>query len=402
MLIQHKNLHKSISDRFKKPAFRRLFGLITLGLIITSAAVVHADIYQVQIDNLKAQNSQVQSTINSLQGEATTYQSALDQFQTKVYLLQQQINANVAKQTDLEKQVADNQAKIDLDRAYLASTIKAMYVDGTPTTIEELATSNNLSDFVDKQEYRSKVQTNLNGLLTKIEDLKKQLQAQKVEVDQLLRAQTDQQNQLTSELYQQNQLLTYNSNQQAQYTQQLQDNQSKIAILRVQQAAALASATGSGGKSPVGYPIKYKNMTGPQQCGGDYEYCYNSDGSLTYLDQYVYDPWGLYYARECVHYVLDTLAVRGYYTYGNWSGRGNAYQWVGFTTSTGLATLVSDPQPGDVVYMPIGNLGHVGIVEAVNNDGTIHVSQMNWYPGKYNTMDLYLSSVGIQFLRFHH
>lgn len=402
MLNKHKHFNKSKFKLVKLIASRPVVSFVTLGLIVGSVAVAHADFYQTQIDNLKAQNSQVQSSINALQGEATTYQAAVNQLQTEVYLVQVQINASVAKQADLEQQIADNQAKIDLDRAYLASTIKAMYVDGTPSTIEQLATSNSLSDFVDKQEYRSKVQSNLNDLLAKIEALKKELQAQKVEVDQLLRNQTDQRKQLSADLYQQDQLLSYNVSQQTQYTQQLQANQTKIAILRAQQAAAIASATGSGGRSPVGYPIRYTNMTAGQVCGGGYEYCYNSDGSATYLDQYVYDPWGFYYARECVHYVIDTLAVRGYYTGGHWpAGGGNAYQWVGYTTNAGLATLVSNPQPGDVVYIPIGSLGHVAIVEAVNNDGTVLVSQMNWYPGKYNTMDLDLSSPGIQFLRFH-
>lgn len=406
MLNKHKHLNKYRFNLVKLIASRPLVSFITLGLIIGSAAVAHADYYQQQIDNLKAQNSQVQSSINSLQGEATTYQAAVNQLQTEAYLVQLQINANSAKQADLEQQINDNQAKIDLDKAYLASTIKAMYVDGTPSTIEQLATSNSLSDFVDKQEYRSKVQTNLNDLLTKIEALKKELQAQKVEVDQLVRDQTDQHNQLSSDLYQQDQLLNYNVSQQTQYTQQLQDNQSKIAILRAQQAAAYASATGANGRSPVGQPIQYTNMSPSQRgvgldCGGGYEYCYYSDGSLTKLDDWVNDPFGFHLARECAHYVVDALHVRGYYV-GVWpSGKGYAYNWVGYTTGAGLATLVSSPQPDDVVYIPIAPLGHVAIVDWINGDGTAHVSQFNWVSGQYNTMDLYLSSPGIQFLRFH-
>ena len=219
MLNKHKHLNKYRFNLFKLVALRPVLSFITLGLIIGSVAVVHADYYyQPQIDNLKFRNNQVQSSINALQGEATTYQSAVSQLKTEVNLVQLQINNNVAKQADLEQQISDNQAKIDLDRAYLASTIKAMYVDGTPTTIEQLATSNSLSDFVDKQEYRSKVQTNLNDLLQKIVALKKELQSQKIEIDQLVREQTDQRQQLSSNLYQQDQLLTYNVSQQTQYT----------------------------------------------------------------------------------------------------------------------------------------------------------------------------------------
>lgn len=371
-------------------------------IIAGSVAVVHADQYDVQINNLKSQNNKVQSTINSLQSEAVTYKSAVNQLQSEVYTVQQQINFNIAKQAELEQQIIEEQVQIDLNRAYLASAIKAMYVDGSPSTIEELATSNNLSDFVDKQEYRNLVQRNVNDILQKVQALKDELQAQKIEIDQLLRDQADQRKQLSSNLYQQGQLLSYNVNQQAGYSQQLKDNQSRIAILRAQQAAAYARATGTGGRSPVGYPIKYKNMSAAQVCGGGYEYCYNSNGTLTYIDQWVNDPWGFHYARECVHYAIDVLKVRGYYTGGHWPpSSGSAYQWVGYTTRNGLAVLVTDPAPGDVVYIPVGSLGHVAVVEWKNNDGTVHVSQMNWTRGKYSTMDLYLSSPGLQFMRFH-
>jgi surface antigen len=275
-----------------------------------------------------------------------------------------------------------------------------MYVDGTPTTLEMLATSKNLSDFVDKQEYRTAVQNQLQATLKKIADLQNQLKEQKQRVDELIADLKNQKVQLNSTKAQQKHLLALNQSQQASYNAQLSRNNQKIADLKAQQAAAFAALSGNGGTSPVGSWIQFKNLTGPQNCGGGYRYCYNPDGSLTYLDQFVNDPWGFYYARECVHYVLSSLANRGYYIPRFPAGGGNAYQWVPFTTSVGAATLVTQPRAGDVVYMPIGALGHVAIVDWVNGDGTVHVSQMNWYPGKYNTMDLYITS-GIQVLRFH-
>jgi peptidoglycan hydrolase CwlO-like protein len=364
------------------------------GLLFTYNAV-HADSYDDQIKALQRQNESSQTELNGLIGQASDYRDALSKLQAQINTVQAGINDNEAQQASLQQQIIDAQNQIDHERTVLATDIKSMYVDGTPSTLEILANSKNLSDFVDKQEYRTSVQNKLQDTLTKIAALQKDLQAKKDKLAELLTDLQSQQAQLAGVRSQQAQLLAYNQQQQAGFASQISANNARMVTLRAQQAAALARLTGTGGKSPVGSSIVYRNMTGPQNCGGGYEYCGYG------LDDWVSDPWGLHLARECVHYVADELALRGYYIpYGLFATRGSAYQWIGTATGAGAATLVSNPQAGDVVYLPIGTLGHVAIVDAVNDDGTLHVSQMNWYSGKYNTMDLVVTS-NLQFLRFH-
>ncbi|MFA5004145.1 MAG: CHAP domain-containing protein [Candidatus Saccharimonadales bacterium] len=359
-------------------------------------SVVLADQYDTQINALRQQNASTQGVVNGLVAQANNYQDAISKLQSQIDILQAGIDSNLAQQASLQQQITDAQNEIDKQRAILATDVKSMYVDGTPSTLEMLATSKNLSDFVDKQEYRTSVQNKLQDTLKRIAALQKQLQEQKVKVDILLKDLNNQQSQLGNARAQQANLLALNQDQQAAYNAQLSANNARITSLEAQQRAAYTRLTGSNGRSAVGSPVQYKNMTAPQNCGGGYRYCWTS-----YLDQPVSDPWGFGYARECVHYVLSSLANQSNYIPAFPAGGGNAYNWVPFTTSVGAATLVSLPQPGDVVYIPIAPLGHVAMVDYVNGDGTVHVSQYNWYPGKYNTMDLYLSSPGIQFLRFH-
>ena len=308
--------------------------------------------------------------------------------------MQNRINENTAEQTRLEQEIVAAQAEIDRQRSILAEDVKAMYVDGTPSTFEVFASSKDLSEFVDKQEYRSRVQNKLQDTLKKIALLQKQLQEQKVKVQELLKELQLERDQVASMQAQQQQLLSYNEQQQGQYTAQLAANNTRISQLRAAQAAAYAQYTGSGGTSPVGSSIKYRNMTGPSNCGGDYRYCAYA------LDQWVADPWGLSLARECVHYAAVRADQLGKRVPRFPGGGGSAYQWIPYATSTGAGHLVSDPQAGDVVYMPIGPVGHVGIVEWNNGDGSVHVSQFNWYSGRYNEMDLIITS-NIQFLRFN-
>jgi surface antigen len=251
-----------------------------------------------------------------------------------------------------------------------------MYVDGTPSTLEVLATSKNLSDFVDKQEYRTSVQNSLQDTLNKIAQLQQELQAQKTQVDQLITEETSQQSQLASTQAQQASMLNYNESQQSAYNAQIQANSSKIAQLRAEQAAENSKlgngliATGSCGG---GYPA-----SAVSPAGGNW-------GCNNPMDNTI-DNWGMY-NRECVSYA----AFKVYQTYGYmpyWGGSGNAYEWPGDARAAGIATG-SSPRVHSVAIWNVAPLGHAMWVEAVNPDGSILVSQYNYsYNGTYSEMEV--------------
>jgi len=386
----------------KTKSAKSLYAKLNISLLVVSGAVlvaggflpsvrqaVLADSYQDQIDSLSAENSRSQAAIASLRGQATSYQDVIASLQSQINTLQTSINANQAQQASLQQQITDDQNQIVLEKSFLASSVKSMYVDGIPTTLEVLATSKNLSDFIDKQAYRQVVQSKLQDTLAKIAALQKELQSQKQQVDNLLSQLQTQQSQLDSDRSQQQALLSYNENQQSTYLSQVRANNSQIAQIQAARAAAIAKISGTGGQSAVGSPVKYKNFTTSYSlCGGGYSYCWAG------YDQIVSDPWGLGYAHECVHYAADWLARHGYTVPHFAGGDGNANDWAKY------GTVVSTPRVGDVAYMPIAPVGHVGIVTGINGDGTVHISQMNWpVGGYYSEMDLYITS-GIQFIRF--
>jgi len=327
--------------------------------------MVLADSFQDQINALNAQNADKRSVVNSLQAQAASYQDAINQLQAQINGLQASIDANKAQQASLQDQIDAAQKQIDQERAFLASDVKAMYIDGTPTTLEVLANSKNLSDFVDRQEYRTTVQNKLQDTLKKIAELQKELQTKKAAIDQLLGEETDQQNQLAGARAQQAGLLNYNESQQAAYNAQITATSKQIAQLRAQQAAANKALGGSviaGDPGHGGYPAKWDNA--PQD-------------SLV-------DSWGMY-NRECVSYT----AWKVYQTYGYmpyWGGQGNANQWPGDAQRAGIDTG-STPRADSVAIWNVGAFGHAMWVEAVNSDGSLWVSQYNYdYNGHYSEM----------------
>lgn len=350
------------------------FILVAASFLPSATQMVLADSLQDQINSLNAQDNSTQSQVNGLEAQAINYQAAISQLQGQINAIQASINANQAKQASLQQQITQAEAQIVQEKGVLADDVKTMYVDGTPTTLEVLATSKNLSDFVDKQEYRTAVQNKLQDTLQQIAQLQQQLQSQKEQVDQLLAEQQSQQSQLASAQAQQANLLSLNQSQQASYNAQLQANAAQVSKLEVEQAAEnakLGSGLVASGTCGGGYP----NQT-PSPVGGNWGCDEPQDNTI--------DNWGMY-NRECVSYTAFKVAqTYGYMPY--WGGSGNAIQWIGDAQQAGIPTSHT-PRVHSVAIWNVGPDGHAMWVEAVNPDGSIFVSQYNYsYNGTFSEM----------------
>jgi peptidoglycan hydrolase CwlO-like protein len=224
--------------------------------------LVHADSYQQQISALNNQNSQAQSVLSSLQTTATSFQGAINQLQAQISAINNSIAVNQAAQAADNAKIASDQQQITSNKQILADDITTMYVNGQMSTIEELATSQNLSDYVDAEEYRSLIQDKITSLLQTIQSLQVQAQTQKAQVVASLKTEQAQQAQVSADEAQQAQLLSENQNQQAQYGQLISSNNAQINRLKAEQAAANASiarsvrvnasASGNGGACDIG------------------------------------------------------------------------------------------------------------------------------------------------------
>jgi len=359
---------------------RTVLAVVALTALVGGAAITHADKYDEQIKALSADSAAKAGVLNGLENQAGSYQAAIGQYQTQIDALQTQINANQAQQASLQQQIVEKQNEVTQQKGYLSEDIRNMYVDGQLSTIEELATSKNLSDYVDKEEYRTSVQNKIDATIKQIAALQEQLQKQKTQLDQLVDSEKAQNAQLASAQGQQQQLLSYNQGQQDAYNQQISANSSKIASLRQQQLAANARFIGSipGGGTP---------------CGGGYPsaWCNAPQDSII-------DSWGMY-NRECISYTAFRVAASGRYM-PYWGGRGNANQWPGDARSAGIPMdYGGGARVGDVAISTAGAFGHAMYVEGVNGNGTVFVSQYNAaLNGLYSTNTV--SESGLYFIHF--
>lgn len=381
-----KNKSKTILNKVSWRKLTSLPVLVVVSLFLIGGTVVprvFADRFDEEINQLKQQNAQNQNALSALKVEASSYQDAINQLRAQINAVQAQINQNVAKQNELQAKIEEGQRELDHQRKILGENIKVMYVEGQITTIEMLATSKNLSDFVDKEEYRNAVERKVQDTLKKITKLQNELKEQKVQVERLLAEQKAQQQQLDYNRAEQARLLSYNQSQQSAYTAQMQANTAKINELKKQQAIENARLFG-GSKGQLGgggYPWGHARCIHDGSLEG---YCPNYDWAIN-GNIWNYSTGGYGY-RNCTDWVAWRTGAPG--------GLGNAKQWDDRAGAMGY-TVSSTPRKGAAAVSNAGEYGHVMYVESVDGDGSIVISDYNRAgTGLYSTAHLQKVSEG--------
>lgn len=373
---------RSTTPVLKRFATSSLVVASAVSLVISSAGPVFADRFDDQIKSLEGQIAGYQKQAAKLREEANGLQAAIAGLQAQQDAIQAQIDLSQAKHDQLEQQIKNTQDRIEKNQITLSSTLADMYVSGDVSPIEMLASSKNIGDYLDQQEYRSSIRDKIDQTIKEIKKLKSSLEKKKAEVEQVLNDQSAQKAQLVSKKQEQATLLAQTQGNEANYNALIGQQNSQISGLRAQQAAANAAAA---------HTYSVSNLVSGGTCGGGYPsvWCNAPMDSLV-------DNWGMY-NRECVSYVAFKIAASGRYM-PYWGGYGNANQWPGNARAAGIPTG-SEPRVGSAAVMNVGYYGHVMYVEGVNGDGSIRVSQFNWgIRGEYSTMNI--SPSGLTFIYF--
>ena len=366
------------------------------GSVMSFSPFAAAQTIQDQINQLNQQNANTQQQVSVLEGEASSLQDKIDKLQQRINGLQAQINDNTNQVQKLEQEIIKTEEELNQQKQLLGKNIRAMYIEGQMSTFEMLASSNDLSDFVDKEQYRNSVKSKIVAALDRINNLKLQLKNQQEEIKARLKEQQLLQNQLAAERNENDRLLGLNEGQRNSLDQQIRSNNTKIADLRRQQAEENCRRFGCGGTYTVGgggYPWGnapcLANGSVDGYCPG-YEWGYNGS----------YYNWstGGYAFRNCTDWVAYRIGkVDGKYVP---SALGNANMWDNRASNYAHMSTGSEPRVGAAAVSHIGYYGHVMYVEAVNGNGSIVISEYNGNGmGKYSMKTI--SASGLVFVYFN-
>lgn len=333
----------------------------------------YADSYDSQIKALESQIDSYNSNAADLDKEAKTYEAAVAKFNNQIKTVQAQIDLAKAKHDKYVQQIKDSQEQIEQNKLVLGTTIASMYVESEVSTLEMVASSKNIGDFLDKQAQRQAIQDQLSKTVEKIEALKAELEKQKQGVEREILNQQSAQDLLDKKRAEQAELVRETRGKESKYRSMVRDKNSQIEQLRAEQAEAIRRAAEEAARQAGG--VWSGVPTGIPGGGG-----YPGVWANAPLDAYV-DPWGLY-TRECVSYTAWKVASTGRFV-PHFGGMGNANQWPATTARHGIPNG-STPKKGSVAIMMAGPYGHSMYVEAVHGDGTITVSDYNFaWDGMY-------------------
>lgn len=326
---------------------------VTAVLLLPQLAA--ADQFDDQIRDLNNQIKQNQTIINQKQADTDTLKNKLAILGGQISAAQAALDLTKTQIAQTEAQIAKANADMDVQKVLLRDNIRVIYQEGDVTPLEVLASSNSLSDFVSRQEYLSTIKKKIDANIAKITSLKKELD----DKNNKLAIQRDQQqaqvNAIASEQTEQNDLLAQTKGEESRYQNLVTDNKKQLQGIYAERARLDAlnnvkvSVGGSGG-----YPY--------------------ADGPIN-----ASDPWG-FLTRQCTSYAAWKRRAIGRQPYPLYWG--NAGDWVSAAPTT------SSPTVGSIAVFPpgvggAGSIGHVSVVEKVNGNGTMDVSEYNWQPYVY-------------------
>jgi surface antigen len=347
-------------------------------LLSMFSPVAHADRFDNQINQLKQNNAQVAHKQQRLGGEANALSDTVASLRAEATALEAQIAETRAKAAGLQQQIGQAETELAQQRQLLGENLRSMYTEQDMTTLEMLASSHNLSHYVDQEQYREALQTKIDANVQHINQLMTQLTQEKKAADSLLADQKNMEDRLNGQRAESNRLLGLNQNQQQDYQRQIAANNAQLAKARKEQIAA--NDRGFVRPSPVVNSIIRVRKPQPVKLASTSSASYPW-ASVPFPNS-LPDPWGMY-KRQCVSYTAWKVSNSGRHM-PYWGGRGDAKRWDDNARSAGIP-VDTKPRVGDVAVSNAGSYGHVMYVEAVNGDGTVNISQYNAHlDGKYS------------------
>ena len=370
MIIKNKTKRFTVKEVMRKAlliftCFVMIFAIVfqinrspALACSTTSECASEINALQAQIDAFTAEATE-------LNNQAATLQTAIAKLENEQAALQVKIDMYQAQYDSLSQQIIETEQKIQTNQDALGKIIADMYVDDNITPIEMLASSGTIGEYLDKQEYRSSVQSQLSDTISQIKDLKQSLVDQKTQVEEVLTDQNNAKNVLVAKKQAQQDLLNETNSQESAYQSLIADARSKIEAAQSSWNAILISSY-----SDYSQVWNDSNcwMTWADGSPGGYYSNGGSDGNGG-------DGHG-YGCRQCASYAAwRVFKETGYYP-EYW---GNAINFPASASSR--YSEGSTPRAGSLAIMSPSVSGapegHVVWVESVNGDGTLTVSQYN-------------------------
>jgi len=331
---------------------------------------------QAQVNALQAQINDGNARAKELAAQADSLKKAIGALDIQIEQANNLIAQTSLKIDELTAKLNATQAELERQKDLLKESMRALYKKGGASTVELLIGSDSFSQFIDSQEYFTRLKSAIQDSTDKVIALKQEIQKQQFEQQELLKVQQAQKDAVAAQRNERQVLLDQTQGDEARYRALVSSLRSQQAEVNKALFAQIQLERGNGNNG--GYPYNdYAFSMIPYGCGP-------GEGP---------DRWG-YCTRQCVSYAAWAVERSGrqapmYY--------GNAKNWVYAAPSS---WQYNSPQAGDVGVATGGGFGHVAYVEQVYGNGTMRISQYNaQVSGEYSeaTVSVYFFNKYIRF-----
>ena len=352
-----------------------LLGIVGVFNVVSVSPVKGADLDELlrqkeqldkQISDNQNKADEKAAEANTLEGQISGIEKDIANTENKIKDTNGQITTVQSQIVDVKNDIGKTEKELNVQMDNFNQTVVELYRAGRRTNLEKLLGSKDLADALEKTTYLDALQEQVNELVNKIKDVKSKLENQKTGLEEknssLMTLQDQQKASKYSAEAMQNQkteLLGDTKDAQANYDAmvgKLQQDKAQISAAIYEERARRVGSDGE------------------QWGGGGSGYPFSCD---------IIDPWG-FYTCQCTSYAAwNWNAVQGKPWHNTRPGSGSAYNWPALASDQGYS-VSGTPQVGAIISWQAGPLtsgwGHVAIVEAVNGDGTIDLSEYNWRP----------------------
>ncbi len=307
------------------------------------------------IKNLKNQISIVDAQIAETR-------ASLDLTYTQIEITEKEIES-------LENQIIDQRNKLEEQKNILWAGIGVLYKEKDTSLIETILSSEKFSDVMNRSFYLSSIEDQvidsmdeITTIRNKLADNKKDLELKQSDLVILAQKQETEKNNLYLDQQAKNTILAQTLGEQSNYGNLVSNLQKQ-----------------SGKLSQDIYDLRVK-------LGGGEDTNTGGSGGYPYTQIHAVDPW-LFLTRECTSYAAWYWNVKlGKSWYNTRPGSGSAWNWPALAHDQGYS-VSSTARVGAIVSWGLGPgmpYGHVAIVQSVNNNGTIDLSEYNWVQYSYS------------------
>jgi len=257
---QKQQKHNSKFRPLSKILYLAMALLVFISIGVSGQKIINAQTLQEKIDNLQKENERNKSSVEKLRKVAVSYENAIEVLEEDIAETEKAILVSSNRQAELEQKIREAEAELKKQKNLLGQNIRAMYLEGDISTLEMLASSKDLSEFIDKEQYRNAVKDKIVVTLKKIADLRAELKYQEEQVKIEIEGQKESRAELAANRAEQSKLLSYNESQQSSFNKETKANEAKIRELQAAQAS-VASGIANGTYVSQG-PVKKGDILG--------------------------------------------------------------------------------------------------------------------------------------------